>query len=205
LVERGDDGMLGMPIEIVSGAYWLEIVSWICQIFLTILAFFAAWFAYVQILQIKSDSAQQLRMSHASIFLAIDQRWDNDMREARTVLAEMTDDIAAIVKLKNPTLKGAGLRKAIRKEWFTTLNGMRHQRDSSYMNVLAVCGFFETVGLMVKKNYVSAKDVIGLLKAAILQVDYYLRPHIEARAKEKGVPEGLFEHAIYLCDLAKNA
>jgi hypothetical protein len=75
--------MGAVPVEVVTGPHWLEIISWVCQILLTLLAFVAAYFAYAEIEQIKEDSAQQLKNSHATLLLSIDARWENDMREVR--------------------------------------------------------------------------------------------------------------------------
>jgi len=199
----GGISMLGMPIELVSGPHWLEIAAWVCQIILTLIAFFTAWFAVVQLWQIKQDSQQQLQISHANLLMAIDHRWDHEMKEARATLAKIADDIHKWVKVRNPSFTAAQVKEETREEWKKTLNGMRRRGEAAYSDALAVCGFFETVGLMVKRNYVSADDVIGLLGVSILDLDFYLRPHLEERAEEEGVPEGFFEHAIYLCDLAK--
>jgi hypothetical protein len=197
--------MLGMPIEVVSRAHWLEIASWICQIILTFLAIAAAIFTYIQIQQIREDSAQQLKISHANLLMDIDHRWDHEMKEARNTLALIADDIQRWVKSRHPGLEGADLNTEIQSEWRRTLNGMRRRGSPAYLDAISICGFFETVGLMVRKNYVSADDVVELLGVSILNLDFYLRPHIEERAKEEGVPEGFFEHALHLCDLANTS
>jgi hypothetical protein len=55
---------------------------------------------------------------------------------------------------------------------------------------------------MVKRYYIAADDVLDLLKQPIIAVERCFKGHIEERAKEMGMPNGLFEHALYLGVLA---
>jgi hypothetical protein len=51
---------------------------------------------------------------------------------------------------------------------------------------------------------VSSEDALGLFAGPIVQIDMAFRGHIEDRSKEMGVPSGMYEHALFLCDLVRS-
>jgi hypothetical protein len=63
---------------------------------------------------------------------------------------------------------------------------------------MSICGFFETAGLMVKRGYVPAEDLINLFGGPLGIVSTCYRAHIQERQKETGVLAGLYEHALEL-------
>ena len=130
-----------MPIELVSGPHWLEIISWVCQILLTGLAFVAAYFAYVQVRQIESDSAQQLSNSHATLLLSIDARWEIDMREARNRFIKTREYVARVIEQNYPTVAPPDRQEKIANQWLTVMSQMRKSDTETYMLFIGICGF----------------------------------------------------------------
>jgi hypothetical protein len=171
---------------------WLERASWICQIVLTIVAVVTAVFAAVQ-LWIGT------RIYQATLLLELDARWDSqELRDARKLFAKMGEDITKIVSNANPLANDGAKEALLRAEWTKVLRDMRTQSEAEYLKLIGWCGFFETVGLMVKRRYISRSDIIDLFEGPLVDLDRTFRNHFEEREKEMGVPAGLFEHALLL-------
>ncbi|MER9047678.1 hypothetical protein NKH89_10425 [Mesorhizobium sp. M0923] len=182
---------------------WLEIAYWISQIILTVIAFVAAIAAWNQLTQAENARLAQLRAMNATLLMELDNRWDSaEMREARRICFEWTQKI-------NETISGKQFADqqqrsvAISDEWTKLLRDCRIRDMKEYGKLMGMCGFFETVGLMVKKDYIAASDVIDLLKGPMLAVEMWFGGHIAEREKEMGVANGLYENALNLVKLAK--
>lgn len=186
------------PIEVIVHHPWLEVASWVCQIVLAAVAVIGAIFGYRTI-----NDATKAR--HARLIMDLDHRWDSgEIRKARAFFGNLREDITKEISQKFPLDSDkVKLRKA-KAEWTKQLAALRKADPANYRLLITICGFFESVGMMVKRDYISKEDALGLFAGSIVQIDRFMRPHLEARAKEMGVPKGFLEHALYLCDLAKD-
>lgn len=182
---------------------WLEIAYWISQIVLTLIALVAAVAAWYQLTEAENSRMAQLRAMNATLLMELDNRWDSaEMREARRISFEWTQKIDKTVSAKQFADQDQRAA-AISAEWTSLLRDARSNDMREYAKLMAMCGFFETVGVMVKKDYIAAPDVIDLLKGPILAIEMWFGGHIAERAKEMGVPNGLYENALNLVKLAK--
>ena len=77
---------------------------------------------------------------------------------------------------------------------------MRTQDLENYSVIMRICGFFETVGVMVGQGYIPIEEIDRLFRGPILAMDTCFRDHISQRQNETGVPPGLYEHALSLAD-----
>jgi len=186
-----------------SGPYWLEIIYWISQIFLTLIAGVTAWFAYDQLVALKHNRDQELRISHANLILSLDHRWDNELAAARSAFKKAQEEIKKSILDKDPRVGGTEKAKRTREKWTEMLRRIRDTDPDQYRQFMSICGFFETVGMMVRQKYIDEAAVINLFEGSIVAVDECFRGHIDQRAAEDGVPKGFLEHTIYLCDLCK--
>ena len=65
---------------------------------------------------------------------------------------------------------------------------------------MRVVNFFEIVGQMVSRKYVSIDDIDGIFRGPILDIEMAFTKHIHERQNEKGVPQGLYANALSLFD-----
>jgi len=178
---------------------FLERASWLCQILLTVIAAIGAIFAGVQLRIVR-------QVSQATLLLELDARFDSsEMRQARNQFATVSEDVEKVVAANHPLANDVAKREHAAQLWKETLGLLRTDNEATYLKLIGWCGFFETVGLMVKKGYLSEEDVLDLFKGPLVDLDKAFRLHIEERGKETGVPNGLFEHALSLSDIAIKA
>lgn len=149
---------------------------------------------------------QQLRLSRASFLMEIDLRWDSDeLRRARKLLHALTDEINIDTTRKHSTATAEQRDKAVKRAWAERLRRKREENLDDYMALMAICGFFETVGLMVERKYIELDEIESLLKGPILAVERCFAEHIQDRNAEMGVPKGLYENALNLSARLKTA
>jgi hypothetical protein len=186
-----------------SDPHWLEMAFWTSQICLTLVAALTAWFAYHQLVALKRNSDQELRISHSNLILSFDHRFANDLFEARSAFKKAQDEIKNLILTQCPRAGDLEKDTKTREQWGKKLAEMRDKNQEDYLKLMSVCFFFETVGMMVKLEYIDKAAIFGLFKGTILAVDNCFREHIDQRQKEAGVPTGYLENVIFLCDLCK--
>lgn len=174
----------------------LEVASWIAQLVIATTALVAAFFGGVQLLTMR-------RVSQASLLLELDARFDSaEFREARNQFATMRQNVKETVAKQNPMSNDGHKQDLISKQWAKTLSSLRTENEDTYLKLIGWLGFFETMGMMVSKKYLSEADVFDLFRGPLVDAYSSFHLHIAERQKETGVPNGLFEHAL---KLGKNA
>jgi hypothetical protein len=181
----------------------LEYASWVAQVLVTLIAIAAAVVAWFQLGEMGDYRKQRLRIANATLLLELDHRFDSkELVEARELFVQTAEEISAAVSGKHPLANEEEKLVKMIADWTERLDALRKDGKDKYSQLLRIGGFFETVGMMVKREYVSAQDALGLFRGPILMFGRYFKPHIDSRQNEAGVPKGLFEHALYLYDLA---
>lgn len=187
-----------------GGSLSLETADRISQIGLFFIAVAALLYARGQVHAARDDIEQTLKLSQASFLFNLDQKWDSpEMLESRKIFRNLHSDLTALVASKYPLLDDAHKVVKLGEELVATLDQMRQQDLNNYATVMRVCGFFETVGLMVERGYIPLDEIDGMLRGPILQIKTCFGPHIRVRQNETGVPAGLYEHALQLADLVE--
>lgn len=196
-----------MEQEIAStGPHWLQILAWLATLALVGIAGYALYFTYNQVLAARERNEAAARQARATFLLKLDQRWDGPvLAEARRLVYEIRDDVAKGVANKHPRLDDRARGTKISEGFAERLAALLENDVTKYLSIMHFCGFFETVGLMVRQGYVPIDDITHLFKGPILDVEKCFRAHIEQRQNETGVPKGLFENALDLVDTIKNA
>ncbi len=69
---------------------------------------------------------------------------------------------------------------------------LRTQKLRSYIELMSLCGFFETAGTLVYKGYIDRDDIMQLYDGTIEQLFTATRIHIERRQEE--MPPGYLEN-----------
>jgi hypothetical protein len=182
---------------------WLEDVSWAAQIALVVIAIIGAKLAYDQLSEIRSSAEKEVQIANATFLMNLDKRWDYDLATARKILAHTRDEINTAVTQDNPLASDGAKERLVKDAWTNKLKYMRDNEKDSYRDLMAIIGFFETVGLMIKMGYISEEPIFELFGGTIISVGTFFDDHIEQRANEMGVPNGLFKHARKLCNDAR--
>jgi hypothetical protein len=184
-------------------AKWFEFIFQISQIVLTVIAAIASVFAYFQVREARKSRDAQLKLMNATLLMELDHRWDaEEMREGRKLIYKTMENIKRQIIKNNQNISHQDQKIMEKEYWIAKLQSFRNRNIDDYTKIMRICGFFETVGVMVQQKYISPNDVISLFKGPILLLDHCFRGHIEARTKEQGVPAGLYEYALKLCDVA---
>jgi hypothetical protein len=177
----------------------LEIAAWLSQLFIVVIALIAAYVARGQLKEMGVYRQQRVRIANAQLLLELDNRWDSkDMHGSRLIFARTHNAITQKVGGDHPIVKDGERKKFIQEAWAEELQKKRGESPQEYAKLMDICGFFETVGLMVDKNYIQFGDVVELFGGPIDNVGTCFGGHIAAREKEMGVLAGLYKHALNL-------
>lgn len=186
-------------VQISADHPWLEAASWAGQLVLVVVASFSFVAAAMALVE-------AARSRRGTLLLELDSRWDSeDMKTSRKLLGSLGTQIAKLVSDANPTITDNAKHCLLVAEWAKQMKLLRAENDDAYLKLMGMLGFYETLGLMVRRKYIGKEDAIELFKGPILRLDMWFGQHMREREKEIGVPKGLFEHAFYLCDLAGKA
>jgi hypothetical protein len=192
--------MVYVVIRGVSEPHLLEMLSWGSQVILVIVAIGTLLYSAWQLKSSASSQAQELRISHANAILEMDRRFESpEMLESREIFMKLREEVLQQVGSGHPKKNDAARAELVRGAWAERLRELRESGDERYMKVMRMCSFFETVGLLVKKEYVRKDDVMLLFKGPIMAIDSSFGGHIEDQLKEMSMPAGLYEHALFLC------
>lgn len=195
-------------LELTKGSapHWLEFFYWVSQILILGVIVAAARYAKNQLDQMRSDSEQTLKNSQASILLGLDDRWESTpMMESRAMFVEVNREIIKNIADNFPEINDEARVERMKENWCTKLGTIFRDDDDidKYHKLMRMCGFFESVGLMVSRDYISEKDVLGLFRGSMVSIDRCYSKHIVERSHESGMPKGLYQHALSLCANAK--
>lgn len=192
-------------VEIVSAQspHGLQVTAWIMQILVFLALLVGTFYAKGQLDHMRADSDQSRKISQARLMLDLDTRWDSpDMQITRQLFARTNIDIGKIVSQEKPLAKDSAKAEIIKEKWAEHLGKLREEDINSYTSLMAMCGFFETVGIMVDRDYLSKEDMFALFLGPIIAIERCYSGHIYHRSQEEGVPEGLYRHALDICNCA---
>jgi hypothetical protein len=139
----------------------------------------------------------------ADLLLKLDDRFESqDMVAARTLMGTTRTKIETAVKAAKPKATASEFDALNRVEWGRELAAMKTSDPTGYMSLLSYAGFFETVGRMVDRNYISMEDVFGLFEHPIITMEHAFS-EFAANRIAAGAPPGLFEYAFSLAARTK--
>lgn len=165
---------------------------------LAITAVLTLFFVFVQI-------RQQTRQAKASFLFSLDTMWEsNEFAVARADFFTLRRDTEKQVERDNKEKPAQQVETLLAEEFSQKLYEMRDADTERYLRLLKLCGFFETAGLLVRQDYVSAYDIIGLYGGSIQRLFEVMDTHLQKRREEPGMPKGYFEHFRYLAQITKS-
>ncbi len=151
--------------------------------------------------ELREANIAAVKQAKASFLLELDRRFEGEqMFKTREALLELRDTLTIKISGTHQLLDDQHRTEKLKIEFHEELEKLRTSSRPKYTTLMRFCGFFETVGLMVKLGYVGLEDMIELFKGPILAIDTCYRLHISERQKEMGVPVGLYKHALFLAD-----
>lgn len=182
-------------ITVLTDHPWQEYLFWWAQSLLLIAVVAGAWIAFVQ-LRVVANQAR------ATLLLELDRRFESDeMAEARSKLRQIRDEAMACARAANRRVNDGALLELMKPECARIVGQLRNgnkANKATYAKLLSFLGFFETVGSMVARQYVTADEINRLLRASILDLDLYFGVHITERRQEPGAAADLFEETLEL-------
>ena len=79
---------------------------------------------------------------------------------------------------------------------------MRKDSPDEFVSLSEYWGFYETVGLMVRKKYIPFKDAYSLYKGPLVEIDRACTDFIGDWQSEAHIPSGLYENMLGLASRA---
>jgi len=139
-----------------------------------------------------------IERSHAALLPSIDDRYESEqMHEANNVVQEL------LVKAKDEcgALTGDTYEQRLRSCFIDYVTKLREARDPKYLTLMRLCDFFEIVGYLCRKEYLSSDDITDLYGMPLRRIYLLLLPHIKDRQKKEGFK--VYECFIELANKAK--
>jgi hypothetical protein len=149
--------------------------------------------------QTESARSQELQ-TRAAVLLSLDQRW-----ETEPLITCRADLMAPIVEVKSEAAelwRGESDIEILKKSaelYAKRLARMAEENRRRYMQLMRICGFFETVGCVVRAQYVPAHDVLNLLRISILTAGMVFQPYIK-RLQDEGAPDDIYENFLWIVE-----
>jgi hypothetical protein len=186
----------------------LEEIFFTAQTILVLVAILAFAYARDQVEEARQMRSAQLRQATATFILELDRKWDSEeIRKALRIFARMRRDCLRDARIQYQTLNDEARRPKAGELFSSKLTYFRtsdkEEELDIYRSLYTFAGFMETIGVMVKRQYVSAEDIDDLFRGPVLDFGIYFTGHILERTREEGVVEGLFENALSLVERVK--
>ena len=147
-----------------------------------------------QLTEMRKSARSQELQARAAVLLSLDERWENEpMLACRTNLEEV------ILDVRNEAAKrwrGQPESEMLRRSadlYAERLADLAEVNRTKYMQLLRICGFFETVGCVVQAGYLPLDDVLDLLRVSILMAGLVFGPHVQ-KLLEDGAPDDFYEN-----------
>jgi hypothetical protein len=178
--------------ELMKNKEIAEPLFWWAGIMLPFVTFGAIVYARAQVTVI----AKQAR---ATLLLDLIDKWNNaEMQAAKKVFQEIDKHARDIVFAANSQLDGPATMEKLQTHLYGEITELSNKEPEKYHVLSRLMNFFETAGMLVKRGYVSIDDIDGLFRGPIIQTGLMFTVHIEEKQKEKGIPPGLYENALFL-------
>lgn len=180
----------------------LEIAAQIAIILAMVAAGLAAIYAGYQVQELKKSNEESLKTEKARFLFMVDQMFEGpELSKARvlfyTKLIKIEKDVAETYKQKTIPER----KKIIYDKFNTELFKAREDRPEDYLEILKLCGFFETVGVLHLSGYIELNAIVELYGVSIIRVADATETHIKKRWEEDRKLEN--EYMQNFLDLAK--
>lgn len=184
----GDEDLLCIVLqnpELCGKVGWLQATAWAAAVIIAI----------VGVLEIRNRSQQ----ARAEFLLELHVQWQQ-LTASRDAFNTLKSEVSDAVEQANPGLGEAALQEKKRNAYEPKLNTIYKGEQKRYRLLMKLFSFFENMGYMVKRNYISEADVIALYKGPILDMGVVLSRHIAWRQSAANISSGLYENLLDLVE-----
>jgi hypothetical protein len=172
---------------------FLEQCSWVAQIIIALVAIPTVICTAWQLGEIKKEGAHRTAQMKATFLFELDKMFESEVLvKARSGFAVLQLDVEDHVRNTSPHLSSVEKSDLMSEEFAKRLHELRSQQLQTYLELMGLCGFFETAGMLIAKNYIDRDDILELYDGAIANLFMATRRHIEKRQEE--MPPGYLEN-----------
>ena len=138
------------------------------------------WF---QLGALKGQIKTLIERSYANLLPSIDERYETkEMQESRNIEQKLLDK----AKTACSSLTGKTKEQKLRSSFLKYVADLRDKNHHDYLVLMRKLNFFETVGYLCKKKYLSYEDIIELYGMPVTRSYLLLLPHIQDRQSKEG-------------------
>ena len=148
--------------------------------------------------QAESAKNQELQL-RANVLLSLDERWESEpIMSAIADLQALVNEVQREAATLYPGANFIELRRLSAPFYVTKFQRMEKDEPSRYARMFRICGFFETVGYVVRADYVTLADVFKLFSVSINTGAMVFRPYIEEILQVEGADSRLYSNFRWL-------
>jgi hypothetical protein len=137
--------------------------------------------------------------AQATLLLDLVEKWNSEkMHESKSSFTETESKVKSDIYSQHHGLSDKEVMNKLKERFRGVIDDLEKTDIQKYFTMMRMMSFFETVGKLVRRRYVALDDVDGLFRGPILDVGVAWVLHIKDKQKEKGVPPGLYENALFL-------
>lgn len=172
-----------------------ETISSLTTIVLAAGALVALLFVIYQVREFYRLRQSELRQEKGALLFKIESTFDGrEVTNSRIAFMRLWEQVNATVPREN--LAADKYAILLSEQFSEQLSRLRDEDLEKYTSIMLILGFFETVGVLVAKDYLELSDVSDLYGGAIIHVDHAFREHIRQRAEH--APPGLYSNILAL-------
>ena len=133
--------------------------------------------------------------------MELDARWTSpQMSSTAKEVWDLMKEIDAQAEKDNAGLPPEELRQKSEELFAKHLAALHKANDPKYQNYIDLISFFETMGYVAKKKYLSKGDALDLFGGVILSVGRVMHMHIRTLQARPGTTGLAWEHTLWLID-----
>lgn len=174
----------------------VAIASILSDVGTVILACCGIWVLIVAVGQLKAlllANQEALKTERARFLFNVDEMFENwHFSVSRAAFAEAVE---AIIEEVDQNHKGKPLeeRRKIQSARFSeVLFALKRENPRQYTRIMKLCGFFETLQILIDEGYIEEAKIIALYEPAILRVAMATEMHIKSRQEADGYIDGKY-------------
>jgi len=177
----------------------LEQAYFISQLVLVAIALAAAVIGHRQLRALRAESDARTRIARADFLLQLDQMFESEaIAESRLAFSTLLKKVEAEVAAAHAQIAVGSrtFQTEVAKAMARELEALHSDKMEDYQKIMKLCGFFETLGVVVARGYVSDEDATQLYGGAILRAHDATHLHIEKR--QQSMPPGYLANFLSL-------
>ncbi len=157
--------------------------------FLLIFVLFGS--AAVAIIQLRKS----VKQSRATFLLELETKWDR-IEEGRKEFRKMRDVVHVQVIGNHADKKNVEQEKELRGSYASYLTELQDKEPALFALITEYWGFYEMLGLMIRKQYIPFDDAYLLYKGPLIDVDQACSQFIRDWEMKAHVHSGLYENML---------